>query len=289
MLFVLPMARLRFQIVALAGVAVLVSCGPGADGAGENAAVNAAAREIPRLPAAEPPLDREALLLAVARAASAAALGADDRDPQRELDGDQIELRLRFGCAGASETLEDGSRRWSFDQERRILRYRLGPDIAGDLPAFERVAGSEFEAVEGFWIRRPWLLAAACPANAPESPAEEPADDSERSRGPQARPQAAEQRIGIAQFFTKADTRTRRRDHRAYEATETLAPGEAPSAQGYNLVLSGRLKRLPNGRAIACAVESRDEAPACIVSAQFDRVWIERPEDGRTIAEWGGG
>ena len=51
----------------------------------------------PPLPIAEPPMNRSAVLQAVAKAASAAALGRDDAAEQRSLDGDRFEVRIRFG------------------------------------------------------------------------------------------------------------------------------------------------------------------------------------------------
>ena len=93
-------------------------------------------------------------------------------------------------------------------------------------------------------------------------------------------------RVGIAQFFTKADSRTGRRDQRAYETTKVLAEGERPSPEGYNFVLSGRLRALPEGRVINCRAPSFDRPPDCVVSAEFDRVWIERPNSKAVVAEW---
>ena len=99
----------------------------------------------------------------------------------------------------------------------------------------------------------------------------------------------AQHRVGIAQFFSDTDSRTLRRDGRPYQATKALADGQAPSAQGYDLVLSGRLKRLPDGRVIACKVEQASRPPQCIVSVDFDRVWIERPDTKESLAEWNAG
>ena len=93
--------------------------------------------------------------------------------------------------------------------------------------------------------------------------------------------------MGVAQFFTKTDPRTGRRDHRPYEATETLGEGKRPSAEGYNLVLSGRLRAQPLGRVISCHATDVDAPPQCIVSADFDRVWIENPRSKEILANWG--
>ena len=96
-------------------------------------------------------------------------------------------------------------------------------------------------------------------------------------------------RIGIAQYFTKDDPRTRRRDSRPYEANHTLDEGKAISSQGYNLVLAGRLRALPGRGVIHCSARGPDSPPECIISAEFLRVWIEQPDTREVIAQWGGG
>ena len=92
--------------------------------------------------------------------------------------------------------------------------------------------------------------------------------------------------IGVAQFFTNTDPRTGRRDHRPYESTKVLAENEQPSADGYNLVLSGRLRAQPLGRVISCRSAGVEAPPQCIVSADFDRVWIENPRTKEILANW---
>jgi hypothetical protein len=162
------------------------------------------------------------------------------------------------------------------------------------LPA--AIAGDAFEAAEGFWVPRPWLLQPGCPVVPPPTAPAQPAEagtaknpPSEAAKAKVAPQPVAQQRVGIAQFFSDTDSRTLRRDGRPYEATKVLEIGQAPSAQGYDLVLSGRLKRLPNGRVIRCRVERPDLPPQCIVSASFDRVWIERPDTKESLAEWNAG
>ena len=250
----------------------------------------------------DPALDRAALLAAVAQAASASASGSELPEDLRSLDGRQFEVRVRFGCRGPSDPSGDEWLAWSLEPETRTVRVRARPTISKDEPLVARMGGQESEAVEGFWIPRPWLLQAACPAMAAiTAPAdsqdaggdqqdsatlapETDADDAER-----AEPLPVGQRVGIAQFFTSSDPRTRRRDNRPYEAVHTLKADQPVGSQGFNLVLSGRLRAVPGRRVIECSAAGPDTPPDCIVSVQFQRVWIEQPESREVIAEWGSG
>ena len=233
----------------------------------------------PSLPSAERPLDRSAILIAAAKAGSAAALGQDDLNAHRDLDGKTFELRIRFGCStGTVSTTptvapKPGPFNVRFDSSSRTLRVRAVPDLTRDNPTVAAIAASGIEHVEGFWMRRPWLLTPGCPAST-SAPVGEPTVA------------ASDQRVGIAQFSTSADTRTGRRDGRPYEATKVLEEGALPSRQGYDLVLSGRLKKLPDGRVIACRAVGVEAPPECVISAQFDRVRIQTPDGKSTLGEW---
>ena len=282
---------------AIAVIAVIAAgCQPEAE---QPSVTNDSTNEVlplPKLPIAEPPMDRAALLQAVAKAASAAALGQDSAAAPRGLDGKRVEVRIRFGCAptvqakagaGAKPTPKKGPFNVRFNSEDRTLRIRAAPDLTLDDPEVASLAGETVEAVEGFWMYRPWLLTAACPARPQEpQPAGEAGDASEPAASEPAAARPSGRRVGLAEFYTHTDARTARRDGRAYEATKVLAEGQLPSPQGYDLVLSGRLRPAPGGRVITCRVESVDSPPDCIVSAQFDRVRIERPDTKDIVAEW---
>jgi hypothetical protein len=283
------MMQWRHCVTAAAGVCLVAGCQQPDERQPEATKAAAAA---PVLPVAQPVLDREALLMAVMHAASGAALGKDDAEWQRKLDGQRFALRMRFGCNGASHDAKQ-PRGWRFDKERRVLSLHVEADIAKDAPLIRSLALSGYEAVEGFWIHRPWLLRADCPVvpargeatavasgKATDAPA---ADKAKPSPAPAALPPP---QIGIAQFFTPTDARTHRRDDRAYEATKVLGEGELPSATGYDLVISGRLRQLVDGRVIACTVDSTTAPPRCIISAQLDGVSIELPGSGKAIANW---
>lgn len=284
--------------LSVAAVLLVSACDqpPENDAAG-NSAVDTTPEQ--RLPLTEPPMDRAALLAEVAKAASIAALGGRSDRGQGALDGKPFELRIRFGCTvqATRAPSSDGPFNVRFNEKDRTLRVRAAPDLTLDDPKIAARAAESIESVEGFWMYRPWLLAAGCPATPGTLPpldamkagegddvaVQRPASDPDRP------PVAAlsNWRVGIAQFFTDADSRTRRRDQRAYEATKLLPAGETPSAQGYDLVLEGRLRKFPDGSVISCTIENIDAPPQCVVSAGFDRVTIEQPATGEVLAQWG--
>ena len=283
------MSAFRKTTAALACTVVLLSCRPSARDESANDAASTPPAAQPPVPLAEAPRDRASLMIALARAASAAALGIDDRATQRSLDGDRFEFRLRFGCPRAGgESQAGGPFSARFDQDSATLRLSVTPTASAEDPAVAAIAGENVEAVEGFWIERPWLLAAGCPAvPGPTGPAADPAASQPPAEPGGEAPTAAIPRAAIVQFHTANDPRTERRGERPYAATKTLPEGAQPSANGYDLVLSGRLRALPDGRVIACTATSPNLPPTCLVSAVFGRVWMERPGTGELIAEWG--
>lgn len=238
----------------------------------------------------QPPMDRAALLQAVASARSAAAAGADDSAAQQPLDGKAFELRIRFGCSGPDSTTP-GPLGWTLDKDGGVLRVHAAPDISKADPVVAGMALQDIDAVEGLWIARPWLFQATCPAQpapAPAGPAETAtpaaAPPVKQSSQPQLPPEGA--RTGIAQFFTQSDSRTAQRGDRPYEAVKKLDDGASVGSQGFDLVLSGRLRALDGGRVVRCVARGPDAPPACIISATFDHVWIEDAASKDRIADW---
>jgi hypothetical protein len=292
--------------ILLAATALVGACQP--EPAEDTDAAQEPAVNRPVVPRPQPPLDRSALLSAVAEAASATAAGVEMPESVRALAGRQFEARIRFGCHGPTTELSERWLGWSFDPEARRIRVRAMPTISSDEPLARRINDDEFEAVEGFWIPRPWLLQPACPATAALRQAPDPGEQAAGGEGrtkeqaerleagtaAQATDRVGEPlprapRVGIAQFFTERDPRPRRRGVRPYEASHTLREGEAISSQGYNLVLSGRLRPVAGRGVIHCFARDPDSPPECVISAQFLRVWIEQPDTRGVIAEWGTG
>lgn len=230
-----------------------------------------------------PGLTRAELINALAQAASVHTAGSTAQG-EDALVGRTFSLHLPFGCSGPSttETPENAIAQWTWGPGQDTIRLTMTPGdwttsplVAGavtstDAPATATVT---WEAVEGFWIARPWLATEACPASTLSQSISAPPS-----------PQTA----GLASVFTTDSSRLGRRDGRAY--THVIrAEGDvplAPPAAGYRLVLEGRVVAFPNGRATRCVSYSPDQRPTCVAAVQLDKVAFEDGTTGETLSEW---
>jgi hypothetical protein len=270
-----------------------------------NAAQQQAGPTLP-LPVPEAPLNREQLLIAAVHAASNFSAGVQSDALQKRLADKKFEFRIRFGCEGPGKPGSEQAFDWTYDVKTSALKVRATPELSPKDAPVKAIAGEAFETVEGFWLRRPWLLSPICPrqpeAAAPDAeeagtanaqPAKKNATDkSAKPAGtPPSEPATGEMSphsVGIAQFFTATGPRTMRRSGRPYQTTRRVADGSAPPSQ-FDLVLTGRLVALPDGRVIACTLAGDGERPACIISVEFGKVSIERADTHEQIAQWGPG
>lgn len=265
------------SVFAIAFFATLAACNGTAEPEPGNATAAVEPRDEPAIklpdviPTPNPQLDRAGLLAAVSRAASAHTSGANDSEAQAALAGRRFTLRMRFGC-GQAGVAGDGPSAWQYDAAEQRLTIRARPDIDADAAALEGLPEGAVEAVEGFWIPQPWLLADACPA--------------EQGTASGA---ASPPTVGIAHYFTAQDSRVQRRADRSYEIVRRADPAILPPDQGFNLVLEGRLTPWPGAGVIRCTGSGAAARPVCIVSAEFTRVAFENPETGLTVAQWGAG
>jgi len=262
-----PMRRIRrHQFLAVAAVLICGACrGPVTEQPGKADNRVAAAPEPHKpLPAPEPKLGREELILAALRAATAAALGQDDSKAQADLRGRRFEVRIRFACGGPSEKKSgDG---WTFDEKKHVLRVRTTADIDSDAIGPSDLLGRDYEGAVGFTLRRPLLLQSGCPTE-------------EFAGAADGLP------LTLVQLFTSADSRVRRPPS-TFDMTLATEADEVPK-DGLDLVLEGRLEPLADQRPIHCA--ATDGPPACIISAKIGRVAIEDPVRKAVIGEWSPG
>lgn len=225
-------------------------------------------------------LDRAALLAATARAASAYAAG-ERPEGADSLIGRRFSIRVPFGCNGPqalSDTAPaDGLARWAWGADSRTIQLRLTPADWTDTPLVPEAAEEAGrEAVEGFWIPRPWLTAADC-----SSVAVDPLQAGATSP----------QTVGLAAVFGIDDSRVGRRDGRAYAFTVRPTGDASLTApfRGYRLVLEGRLAGFADGRAIRCRAGNPDQRPVCIAAIRLDRVAFTDADGGVLLSEWRAG
>ena len=251
----------RLRWLAFVTFAVTVGCSGPRDKPEQTSVAEKPTAPATEKTVSENVLDREAVILTALRAATAAALGNDDRAAQEALKGRKFEIRLRFACPG----MTDPSRTATYDAKEQVLRAKVRSDLTTEaLPASDLLR-RDYEGGIGFTFGKPWLLAAGCPSPAFAAMAN------------------AEPTIVLAQFFTAEESRAQR-PAATYQLARPLKPEDAPR-RGLDLILSGRFAGLADGRPIHCAAS--DGPPACIVSGKIARVAIENPQNGETLGEWG--
>lgn len=232
-----------------------------------NVAVEDTNESLPELPVVEPVIDRAAFLEAMAAAASAHTAG-DENHPNTLADR-RFAVRIRFGCAGPAEEGSTESIRWTAAADAQSFRVRAEPDLVSTGLAPLTVTTLGVEAIEGFWVPRPWLRSDACPA--------QPEEENISQAAPT---------VGLAQYFTADDSRVRRRSGRAYESVVRISGSDELPKNGLTLLLEGRFRGWPNGRIIRCWGTGVSSPPSCVASVQMDRAVIERPDDNSSLVEW---
>ncbi|EZP70186.1 hypothetical protein BV97_05510 [Novosphingobium resinovorum] len=235
--------------------------------------------DVKAVSARPPALTRGDLVSAAGQAASTYVEGKSPTtaDP---LVGRSFAVRVPFGCSGptpseASQGEHDGLAGWSWGVGRKTIQLSMTPgDWVGSALLAKTGAADKWEAVEGFWIPRPWLASETCPTVQ--------ADPLRTDTLP-----ASPQTVGVAAIFETDSSRVGRRNGRAYEFTLRAENGEQLQApkDGYRMLLEGRLASFPSGRAIECRAPGPDQRPVCIVAAQLERVAYEDASGG-TLSEW---
>lgn len=254
--------------VAVASAALVVACSQPAEPAKAPAPEQPPpVISLPPAPTQAPVLTRADLLAGVAQAASAHGAGSTYPKAVAELAGRRFALTMPFGCDGPAEAGAGAS--YTLDSAGRALKLSARPEQWTDT-GWKQVFGDlgEVEALEGFWLRRPWLLESACPAKFPTLPGALPSPET----------------VGLVRVFEAEGSRLLRRGDRPYEITRKVNPETPPPTDGFRLVLEGRIAGA-KGQPVRCRSARPDQRPACLVAVEFDRVAIEDPQ-GETLAQW---
>jgi hypothetical protein len=268
------MARIRSGawLASLAAVSVLAAAGCTRQPQEAPKPAPPAAPQVLTLPVPPPVAGRAELLAAVAQAASAFAAGQAQPKEVADLAGRRFSVRLPFGCLGPQAT---GAARYEYDAKKGSLKLTARPETWTKVEAIRDLVGTPgTEAIEGFWIPRPWIYPEACPAlrppPIPEGDASAPA-----AMGP------AAPAVGLVSTFEAGDSRLQRRGSRPYEV---VRKAEAPPSGSFRLSLEGRVVEGPGGP-VVCRSDDPDRPPVCLVRVEFDRVAIEGAA-GEVFGEW---
>lgn len=277
-----------------AGALLLVfGCSPKTEPAPQPVPPVAEAPSSPTVTPVPPPLGRADLLAAIAEVSAATAGGGDYPELASSLGGRRFSLRLPFGCGGRANP--DASLRFVHNAERGTLQLSARPQVWTETAWMRSLLGGEaVEAIEGFWLSRPWLPTENCPvqSNASISASVSIEAVEERASLPEpeadaapvaAPPPPASETVALVRVFEANGSRLLRRGGRPYEVTRKLDEAEAPGPQGYRLVLQGRIAA--DRQPIRCRYESMDRRPVCVVEMEFDRIAFEDPA-GKTLADW---
>lgn len=233
-------------------------------------------RPAPESPALDAVLDRSDLIALAAKAADAAGAGRDPGPEVAKAGGRRFELRLPFGCDGPSEEDSEAAMRWRYDEKEEVLRIRVEPTTWTARDWWSGAAPTGIQAIEGFWIGRPWTASEACAAS-----------------GGRAAPVGTEpvtlpgQTLALGQIFYSEGRRGAQRDGRPYEAVIRVPEGDLEVSAGFRVKLSGRLARMRDGGPVRCRQPAGPEQrPICLISVLMDEIAIENPAGDVTLATW---
>ena len=255
-------------------------------------------------------LNRAALLAALTEAGSALA---DGRDRDAALNGRTVSVRLPFGCGGtvsADDTAAAGLPRLVRNPDGGLTLTVTPEDLkariaAGGVAPAAETSLHQWDAIEGFWIARPWSGLDVCPtaaatettpvaiAAAAPVAARVEADKVKPAETPPA-PVAnlPERTAGLAAVVEADGSRLGRRQGRGQDQAyahvirgeKGIAPTPAPG--GYALRLEGRLTTFADGKAVKCVQRDVESRPVCVAALRLDRLAFEDGATGALLSEW---
>ena len=196
----------------------------------------------------------------------------DGADP---LVGRRFSVRLAFGCNGLQGEAASVQATVNYDADNQSVTLTAQPGSWISLPQIQSLSNlTDIEAVDGFWIPRPWADREDCP---PQMNYSLPATPT---------PQTA-QTLGLAQIFKAGASRIIEHADKPYTFTRKLSADRSTLLNhSYRLVLEGVITGFADGRAIHCWVEAADHAPVCLYAVSFDHIAFEDGDTGEILANW---
>ena len=230
---------------------------------------------LPAVQAPPPPLARADLIDAMRKAESDYAGSGKVATGSDPLAGRRFAIRIPFACNGVLSVAAASQLSVAYDAAHQSITLTAQPGFWTDLPLVQSLPdAADIEAVEGFWIPRPWTDSETCP---PQMEYPIPATPT---------PPTA-QTLGLARIFAASDLRVQQHADRPYTFTRKMAADDtAILTHSYRLVLEGRLATFADGRVLRCWMEAPDHQPICFYSVIFDRVAFEDGTSGDVLANW---
>lgn len=189
--------------------------------------------------------------------------------------GRRFAIKIPFGCGGNLGEYSPAQLSKFYNAETQSITLTATPGIWTTLPVLQAsIADSDIEAVEGFWLPRPWTSSDSCPVqtNYPIPPTPTPPTG---------------QTLGLGQLFAAGSSRVQRHADHPYIFTRKLTSSDTTSVNhAYRLVLEGRIVGYKDGRSLQCWTEAPDHHPLCIYSVAFDRVAFEDVDSGEILVNW---
>ena len=229
--------------------------------------------QTPTIPLPPPALTRAQLLDMAEAAASAYAAGEPIPEGQAALVGRNFRVRIPFGCFGPREAGSDAWAWWEYADDGATIRLSARPENWTETGFVAQSGGGPYDAVQGFWIPRPWMASDACP----------PIRVDPLGGAPAASPQT----VGLAAFFGADSSRVDQRGGRPWQAAVRAAEGETlERPTGFHLIVEGRLGAFADGRPVRCQSAGPDQRPLCVVRIRRDYVAFAPIGSDEIIQEW---
>ncbi|MET0371817.1 MAG: hypothetical protein ABW039_10620 [Sphingobium sp.] len=184
--------------------------------------------------------------------------------------GRRFELRLPFGCRGASGDAAEPLR-WRYDDTSETLRISITPQVWPRETWLPPATQTAVARIEGFWISRPWSSRETCPSDATEP----------------SQANAAIETLGLATFVSSEASRIGRSFDEPFELVKKVEPAAIDAGSGFRLRVTGRLASVPSMGTVACkALDGADRRPTCLISVTLDEIAVENGATGTTLAIW---
>lgn len=229
--------------------------------------------QTPAIPLPPPALTRADLLDMAEQAAAAYASGGPAPEGEAGLVGRNFRVRIPFGCYGPRQAGGDDWAGWEYADEGATIRLSATPENWTDTGFVAQLGGAPYDAVEGFWIPRPWMDGDGCP----------PIRVDPLGGAPAASPQT----VGLAAFFEVDSSRVEQRGDRPWQAAIRAPEGETlERPAGFHLIVEGRLGAFADGRPVRCSSGGPDQRPLCIIRIRREYVAFSPIGSDEIIQEW---